>query len=315
MTSIDQPSIPAAAGKSEKKGLVRRLLRWALVTIVIVVALFALAVLNNNYSLHKPSRAEFSSQLDRAIDTSTAWIVQHPDNYGNPPLMFMIGDMADMSGDPRLRSFVASYLNSKWTRQPDKPQTWYHAHWVDPTVPLPMVSDEQFDRLNFQNRWLMYATSPDRVPLPAASRDDLFSPTKYSWGTRLHVQLIALDIYRHFNGPSPQLNEVINPVTEGVANDAYWDFRVSDSYEQRSAFILAAGRPDLVRSRWIDRILANQLPDGAWNYCWYGWCRGVFEFRSGESAKGDQGHSTVQAAWALYQVKYKHADWIKAHYQ
>ena len=97
-----------------------------------------------------------------------------------------------------------------------------------------------------------------------------------------------------------------------MAHDAYWDFRVSDSYEQRSAFILAAGRPDLIRSRWIDRILDNQQSNGAWNYCWYGWCRGVFEFRFGE---GDQGHSTVQAAWALYQLKYKHQDWIKEHYQ
>lgn len=315
MTYTDQPSIPVTAGKSGKKSLVGRPLRAALLAIVIVIAFFALAVLNNNYSVLKPSQAEFSAQLDRAIETSTAWMVQHPDIQGNPPLMFMIGDMADMSGDPRLRSFTAAYLDSKWTRQPGNPPTWYHAHWVDPSVPLPMISEGQFERLNFQDQWLMYGTSPDRVPLPGASRGDLFSPTKYSWGTRLHVQLIALDVYRHYNGPSPELNAVINPVTEGVANDAYWDFRVSDSYEQRSAFILAAGRPDLVRSRWIERILANQQADGAWNYCWYGWCRGVFEFRLGDSARGDQGHSTVQAAWALYQLKYKHQDWIKAHYQ
>jgi hypothetical protein len=315
MTYTDQPSVPATAAKSENKSLVRRLLHLALLAIVIVIALFALAVLNNNYSLHKPSQAEFSAQLDRAIDTSTAWMVQHPDIQGNPPLMFMIGDMADMSGDPRLRAYVADYLNSKWTRQPGKPATWYHAHWVDPSVPLPMISESELPTLLFQDHWFMYATAPDRVSLPPDSRADLFSPTKYSWGTRLHLQLIALDIYRHFNGPLPELNAAINPVTEGVANDAYWDFRVSDSYEQRSAFILAAGRPDLVKSRWIDRILANQQPDGAWNYCWYGWCRGVFEFRLGDAARGDQGHSTVQAAWALYQLKYKHQDWIKAHYQ
>jgi len=315
MTYTDRPSISATTGQSKKKSLVRRLLKLVLAAIVLVVVLFGLGVLNNNYSLHKPSRAEFNAQVDRAMDTSTAWIVQHPDIYGNPPIMFMIGDMAQMSGDPRLQTFVAGYLNSRWARQPGNPATWYHAHWVDPSVPLPTVSDQQFDRLNFQDRWFMYATSPDRVPLPADSRADMFSPTKYSWGTRLHLQLIALDIYRKFNGPSPELTAVINPVTEGVANDGFWDFRVSDSYEQRSAFILAAGRPDLVRSRWIDRVLENQQPDGAWNYCWFGWCRGVFEFRVGESAKGDQGHSTVQAAWALYQLKYQHQDWIKEHYQ
>ena len=57
-----------------------------------------------------------------------------------------------------------------------------------------------------------------------------------------------------------------------------YDFRVSDAYVQRNAFMIAAGQSDLVRSRWIERILDNQNPDGSWNYCWYGWCRGVMEF-------------------------------------
>jgi hypothetical protein len=313
MTYTDQPPSSATSPKAEKKGLVRRLTRMVLAAVAIVIALFAFAVLNNNYSLHKPSRAEFSSQVDRAIDTSTAWIVQHPDIQGNPPLMFMIGDMADMSDDPRLRSFIASYLDSRWTRQPGRPATWYHAHWADASVPLPIISVYEISSLG-QDSWFTYATAPDRVALPARTRADLFSPTKYSWGIRLHLQLIALDIYRHFNGPSPELDAALNPVAEGVARDAYWDFRVSDSYEQRSAFILAAGRPDLVRSRWIDRILANQQADGAWNFCWYRWCRGVFEYRLGDSAPGDQGHSTVQAAWALYQLKFKNAQWIRDHY-
>jgi hypothetical protein len=303
---------PSAPVEAPKRSLVGRLVRWALIAILIVVVLFAVAVLNNNYSLHRASQAEFTAQLDRAIDSATTWIVQQPDIQGNSPLMFMIGDMAQMSGDPRLRSYIDTYLASPRVRQPGRPATWYYAHWADPSVPLPIVPAADVPGLGWQDSWFMYATAPDRVPLPADSRANLFSPTKYSWGTRTHLQLIALDIYRHFNGPTPELEAVINPVAEGVAHDAYWDFRVSDSYEQRSAFILAAGRPDLVRSRWIDRILDNQQSNGAWNYCWYGWCRGIFEFRLGE---GDQGHSTVQAAWALYQLKYEHQDWIKEHYQ
>jgi len=305
---------PATSTKSAapKRSLLGRLIRLAALAALIVLVLFAVAVWNNNYSLHQPSRAEFTAQMDRAIDSATNWIVRQQDIQGNPPLMFMIGDMAQMSGDPRLRSYIEIYLASPRVRIPGRPETWYYAHWADPSVPLPTISAAQVPYLSWQDKWFTYATAPDKVPLPPESRDDLFSPTKYSWGTRLHLQLIALDIYRHFNGPTPDLTAVIDPVAQGVAHDAYWDFRVSDSYEQRSAFILAAGRPDLIRSRWIDRILENQQPNGAWNYCWYGWCRGVFEFRFGD---GDQGHSTVQAAWALYQLKYKHQDWIKQHYQ
>lgn len=301
-----------APTSASKKSFLGRLFSFVLIAFLLVVLLFGVLVLYNNYSFHHPAQAEFNAQLDHSIDTATNWIVQHPDIQGNPPLMFMIGDMADMSNDPRLRSYVQTYLSSPHVRMPGRPQTWYYAHWVDPSIPLPMIPADMVPRLGWQDSWFMYATAPDRVPLPAESRANLFDPTKYNWGTRVHLQLIALDIYRHFNGPSPELNAVINPVAEATARDGFWDFRVSDSYEQRIAFILAAGRPDLIRSRWVDRILANQQPDGAWNYCWYGWCRGVFEFRFGE---GDQGHSTVQAAWALYQLKYKHQDWIKEHYQ
>ena len=274
--------------------------------------LFVIAVLNNNYSLRHRSRAEFNSQFDRAIESSTQWIVQHPKNYGNPPLMFMVGDMAEMSGDSRLRDFVQGYLASDRVSIPGVPMTYDWAHWADPSVPVPEIPLAEASRMSWQNRWFGYASAPDRIPLTPEDRTNLFSPTKYSWGARLHVQLLALDIYRRFNGTSPELEAVINPVAEGVARDAFWDFRVTDAYYQRSAFILGAGRPDLVRSRWIDRILDAQRPDGSWNFCWHGWCRGILEFRRGED---DPGHSTVQAAWALYQIKYRYANWIERNYR
>ncbi len=301
--------------KASRKGLILQLVKLIFAIAVVVIVLFAIAVLNNNYSISRPSRAEFNAQLDRAIDTSTDWIVKHPDIQGNWPLMFMLSDMAQMSGDPRLHQYLQSYLASDRVRIPGQPETWYWAHWADPSLPVPAIPLSRIPYLSWQNRWFTYGTAPDRVPLTEADRGDMFSPTKYSWGTRLHLQLISLDIFLHFNTPTPEQKSAINAVTEGVARDAFWDFRVSDSYEQRSAFILAAGRPDLIRSRWIERILANQQPDGAWNYCWYGWCRGVAEFRFGDDAKGDQGHSTVQAAWALYQLKYKYTDWINQNFK
>jgi hypothetical protein len=293
-----------------RKSLFRRIFIWAAVAFVVVIILAAVAVINNNHSFHDPSRAEFTAQLDRAIETSTQWIVQHPEVQGNPPLMFMVGDMAEMSGDPRLKEFVEIYLASPRVKVPGQPWTWYWAHWADPSVPLPTLTPEMMPYMGWQNRWFTYGTAPDKVQLTAEDKANLFSPTKYSWGIRLHFQLIALDIYRHYNGDSPQLEATLIPVTNGVANDAYWDFRVSDSYYQRAATLLAAGRPDLVKKRWIERILDAQSPDGTWGYCWFGWCRGVFEF-SLSPAKYGYDHSTVQAAWALYQLKYRYPNWIE----
>ena len=138
----------------------------------------------------------------------------------------------------------------------------------------------------------------------------MFSPTKYYWGRRQH-QLLALVMYRDFNGGNEELNNTLNYLSEKVSRDAHFDFRVSDSYIQRTAFVLAAGRPDLIRRRWVERILDNQNPDGSWNYCWYGWCRGIFEF----GMRGYPAHTTVQAAWALYMLKYRYPAWIKEHYR
>lgn len=299
---------PAAEGKG--KTLLRRLLGWILLVIVALVALVAAAVLNNNYSIHKPSRAEFNARLNHAIETSTEWILQHPEVQHNPPLMYMVGDMAGMSDDPRLRDFVRSYLSGNRVRIPGKPITWYYAHWADPSLPVPWISGPDVATLTWQDRWFAYGSAPDRVEIPPGDHDNLFSPNRYNWGIRLHFQLMALGMYRHFSGPTDELDAAINAVAPGVARDGYWDFRVGDAYYQRSATLLAAGRPDLVRSRWIDRILDRQYPDGHWSYCWYGWCRGVLEF----ALENDVGHSTVQAAWVMYMLKYRYTDWINQHY-
>ncbi|HUI83755.1 MAG TPA: hypothetical protein VL240_06000 [Candidatus Binatia bacterium] len=279
---------------------------------VCLLALVAVAILNNNYSLGEPSRAAFSAQLDHAIETSTQWILTHPEVQGNPPLMYMVADMAEMSGDPRLHQFVESYLGSSRVNIPGRPITFYWARWADPRLPVPEIPKFMLPELGWQNRWFAYASAPNKVKITEQDHANLFSPTKYSWGIRVHFQLLALDMYRRFNGTSAELDGAINPVAEAVAHsDAYWDFRVGDAYYQRSAVLLAANRPDLVRSRWIDRILDHQHPDGSWNYCWYGWCRGVLEFRLKDQ---DFGHSTVQAAWALYMLKYRYSDWIAQHY-
>lgn len=300
------------AAEPPKKSLALRLLKWAVMLAVLVIVLGAIAVINNNVSFHHTTRAEFTAQLDHAIDTSTNWIVTNPDVQGNPPLMYMIGDMAEMSGDPRLQQYVQAYLASPRVKIPGQPVSWYWAHWVDPSVPLPALTADMIPGLAWQYRWFSYGTAPDKVELTEEDKANLFSPDKYSWGVRLHLQLIALDIYRHYNGPSPKLDAVLIPVTNGVANDAYWDFRVSDSYPQRTATLLAAGRPELVKKRWIERILDRQNADGSWNYCWYGWCRGVFEF---SLTQEDHAHTTVQAAWTLYQLKYRYSDWIKRNFQ
>jgi len=118
-------------------------------------------------------------------------------------------------------------------------------------------------------------------------------------------------MYRRFNGRAPELDQTIDYLAGKIARDQHYDFRINDSYAQRVAFVLAAERPDLVRSRWVERVLDSQNPDGSWNYCWHGWCRGVFEF----GYKYNPGHPTVQAAWMMTMLKYRYPTWIAEHYK
>jgi hypothetical protein len=217
-----------------------------------------------------------------------------------------------MSGDPRLRQLLDGYRHSRFVGPSAVPFGTVWARMVDPQAPVLSIDATQVPAYDVvETLWDAYAIAPDRVSISDAQRASMFSPTRYFWGRRQH-QLLALDIYRSYNGGSVELDATLNHLAEKVARDAHFDFRVNDSYPQRSALVLSAGRSDLVRSRWIERLLDYQHPDGSWSSCWYGWCKGVFEFSARDI---DPVHTTVQAAWALYMLKYRYPRWIERHYR
>lgn len=286
-----------------------RPIRWLWIGLAILVLVLALTLVNNNFSFRRPSRAVCDAQLDRALDQATKWIIDNPAiSERNPAIMYMIADMENISHDPRLEPILDDYQKNYLSH----PKALFDLVWFrlvnrNASVPIVRVPDLQDHVIDFV--WFAHALAPDKILLSDADRDNMFSPTKYFWGTR-QKQLMALTIYRNFNGSNPDLDKTINYLAEKVARDAHYDFRVSDNYVQRTAFILAAGRPDLVRRRWVERILDYQNADGSWNSCWYGWCRGIVEFKARD---GSDGHATVQAAWALTMLKYLYPQWIQSH--
>ncbi len=299
----------------ENRTLVARLLRWTAIGIAIPIILAAVAVFNNNFSLTHQSRAAFNAQLDVALNNAINWI---KDNAAvaetNPSMMYMIADMEKMSHDPRLQALLDDYQKHYLAH----PKVLIDFAWMrlvvrNADVPVIQVADMQGQLVELV--WDAYALAPDKISLAPDDRASMFSPTKFIWGKR-HHQLLALVMYRDYNGSSPELDNTINHLEQKVARDAHYDFRVNDSYIQRTAFVLGAGRPDLIRLRWVDRILDHQNANGSWDYCWYGWCRGVFEFRTDyKTNRVLADHSTVQAAWALTMLKYRYPQWIDEHYQ
>ena len=291
-----------------------RLIGWLWKGLAILGVVLAATLFYNNHSLRQLPRAAFDAQLDAALDSATNWIKDNAlVSEANPSMMYMIADMEKMSHDPRLQSLLEDYQKHHLTH-PNSPLdfAWYRLVIRNAEVPVIQVPDMEGRFAEFI--WDAYAVAPDKISLAPDDRASMFSPTRHIWGKRQH-QLLALVMYRDFNGSSPELDNTISYLAEKVARDAHYDFRVNDSYIQRTAFVLAAGRPDLIRSRWVDRILDHQNANGSWNYCWHGWCRGVLEFSTDYKADAVRsGHSTVQGAWVLTMLKYRYPQWIDEHY-
>lgn len=291
-----------------------RLWIWARRALVVMAIGLALGLLDNNYSLRRTSRQGFDAQLDRAIDSASNWMAGNTDAFEhNSAMMFMVADMEKRSGDRRLRAILDDYRKNPYLVNPFQPLDRVWRRIVDPNAPVPKIFIDDSGVGVPEMHWDAYAMAPDRVELSEADRANMFSPTKYWWGSR-HHQLLALEIYRHFGGVSDGLDDTINHLAEKIAFEAHWDFRATDTYIQRSAFILGANRPDLVRRRWIERILDQQNSDGSWSGCWHGWCSEWLLQVDFSRDERRSGHATVQAAWALYMLKYGYPTWIEAHY-
>jgi hypothetical protein len=297
-----------------ERGRTHRLWIWARRALFVLAIGLALAVLNNNYSPRHTSRQAFELRMDRAIDNASNWMAANTEAFvHNSAMMFMVADMERRSGDHRLQAILDDYRKNPYLVNPFQPLDRVWRRVVDPHAPVPRILlDDSGGRVP-EVSWDAYAMAPDRVELSEADRANMFSPTKYWWGSR-HHQLLALEIYRDFGGDADGLGGTINHLAEKIASEAHWDFRVTDTYIQRSAFILGANRPDLVRRRWIERILDQQHSDGSWSGCWYGWCsEWLLQFDLSKNERRS-GHATVQAAWTLYMLKYGYPAWIEAHY-
>jgi hypothetical protein len=207
--------------------------------------------------------------VDRSIARSTDWLAARP-REDNPALVYMIADMAKMSGEPRLGRIVDGFLKEAG----ESSSVW--RHMVDRTIPVRPPSRGDLDQWVEYQRWIAYGSAPREIPLTESERSYMFSRDKYLWGKRTH-QLFALLLYRKRAQDGEAVAPLIDHLCAGIALEANADFRVTDLYLQRVAFLLAAGRPDLVKRRWVERVLAKQEQDGGWIESWYGWGPGLFK--------------------------------------
>jgi hypothetical protein len=299
-------------------------LRWlrriaSSIAVLLVLALGA-AVLNNNVSIRRPSRAEFVGNLDRTLARSTNWAlgqyrqtatgsVSTPEGrslLSNSATAHMVVDCASLSSEPRMKALGSSFVDA-W-----KVEANILGKMVDPAMQTAAASDQELRSLDEYQRWILHGAAPNDVPLSPKERDDLFSPDKYRTGKATH-QLFALCFYRKSKGSTPELERLMQRIEERIAWEAAIDFRVTDLYLQRLAFLLAAGRPDLIRPRWVERAFAAQQIDGGWLASWHGLSRTPYRFSFGDDLAS--AHSSAQGMWISYMLKYRYPEWIDQNYK
>ena len=283
------------------------------------VLLPILAFLDNNWSWQTTSRADFEQRLEIARVASRNWALgrDYPlpevakvrlSDLSNRMLLHMLVDAAEMAGENDLRTLVRAYVKVD-------PEAKGWGRLADPRVRFERPRPEELARLEEYQRWFLHALGGDEFPFSADEQARLLLKDTYRRG-RLTHQVLALYLYGRYypHGPAADEARALMPhLAERIAQEASLDFRVTDLYLQRIICLLLAGRADLVKPRWVERVLEAQQEDGGWKYRWFGWDSRIFRFSL--RPRPTDAHATAQGLWLVSLLKYKHPEWIARHYR
>jgi hypothetical protein len=258
-----------------------------------------LAYLYNNVSL--TGDQNFARKLDTAIEEAHNWVKLNQQEIlkeSNIALIRMFQDISTMQLDPLYRDTVNLFM-----ARPARPACWKRL--IDPNRPITNSElNQAITQESIDNKWTLYAIAPE-IANVTPEELKLFEPD-YWHGRKLNHQLWALLHLRHTQRSAEKLDALIEHLCQRISSSQRFDIAVVDLYIQKAAFVLEAGFPQKVRRRWLERIIANQQPDGGWNDKWF-----ILTSTRGPtfslSRPPSNQHATVQALWALYQVKYRYA--------
>jgi hypothetical protein len=288
----------------------RRGLRIALIAAATVVVFIIVGLLNHNYCVVSQTRSEFESSLDRSLKSAIAYLdsrrmelVQYD---ANAALTYMIRDMTKLIDEKRLETLVEGYAN----KYPN--YYWLQMVYSEAGKPLDFQVEDlprsDIGTLSDDQRWFYYVLGGNGITLEDEELDQLMSPTDCV-ARKLTHQLFALNLLQHRKPDDEELKQLRKTLCERIAKEAKGDIRVCDLLYQRIAFLLMAGREDLIKPRWVEQLIQFQHSDGGWPYVYRPL---VVEAIFGEQPASE--HASVQAAWVLCQLKYRYPEWIARHY-
>ena len=285
-------------GRCLKKRRAGRRIATVAAGVFVVIAVLALGMLAyNNVSLS--SDKAFAKKIDGAIEKGIGWTKAKKGTILETPNTALI-KMLKEADNIRQVTLFADIVN-EFMSMPTRPKCWKRL--LDPNWPVDDIElNITIEKEYLDNKWVLYAIAPDKAKVNPNGLG-LFERDKWQRRKLTH-QLDALLQLRKTMGPNNELDGLIRYLCERLSRQMVFDFAVVDIYIQKVTFILRAGFPQLVRRRWVERIVANQQADGGWNDRWFCFTsdtkRPVFDSRGQSSNQ----HATLQALTALYMVRY-----------
>ncbi len=268
------------------------------VALVVVGALYGF----NNVSLMTDET--FARRVDDSIDRAMQWVGEHKWDIAssrNVAMYMLLQECQELHDEPLLAELVKRSLRSHiapacWRRVLDR------AHPVDPAELNRTIQAERID-----NRWMLYAIAPEHAELATEDLVGLYDTRRWK-GRQLTHQLMALIRLRENMGGAAEAEVTAEQLSRRLSSELARDLAVVDLYIQKVAVVLDAGHEQMVRRRWVERVIENQRDDGGWNDRW---CRVFTSFRRPAIDLRDppsNQHATIQALWLLYLVKYRYPD-------
>jgi hypothetical protein len=288
-------------GKKSQRRVLRKAAAAGLAFIVLGGIFGAGALIYNNVSV--VSDADFAKRIDVSIASAEQWVKNNRMDIlqvKNAALLKMLKECNELKANLLFEGIIENFMATKV-----RPECWKRL--IDPNWPVDVLElNRIIEKESIDNKWILYAIAKEDAKITPEEMH-LFDPQRWQRRQLTH-QLNALVTLKKRSGETNEkLDELIEHLCERLSSELVFDMAVVDIYIQKVAFVLRADHPEKIRVRWVERIIANQQPDGGWNDRWYFFTsnrRPIFNFAVPPS---DQ-HATIQALTALYLVKYRYPE-------
>jgi hypothetical protein len=286
--------------KTERPILCRAAIAGLVLAVLTGILGVGVLVYNNVSAI---SDAVFAKRVDTAIESAEKWAKSHRMDIleeKNTALLKMLSECDEVRANPLFNEIIRNFLATR-----SRPECWKRL--IDPNWPVNELElNRTIEKECIDNKWVLYAIAAEEAKVTPEELH-LFDPQRWQRRQLTHQLNALVTLKKRSRKTDEKLDELIEHLCERLSGELVFDAAVVDIYIQKVAFVLRAGFPEKIRARWVERIIANQLPDGGWDDRWFCFTsnrKPIFDF----AAPPSEQHATIQALTALYLVKYRYPE-------